>query len=196
MKKPNNWENTQAYGDFEPLELGGHVCKIRKVEETQSRTGKAMLIISLDIAEGEQKDYYAEQYKNDTRENKRWGCIVYQLVEDNDGNTNKGLKTFINAVEKSNKGFDQNKIWNDDFPKYFTNKLIGGVFGKEQYRNNSGALKWATKCFNFRDVEAIKKGVPVPEDRYLDGQAPQKHANSFTVADFEDIDTDDSDLPF
>lgn len=62
MKKPNNYETTQAYGDFTPLELGGHICKIMKVEETKSKAGNDMIIISLDIAEGDQKDYFSKQY--------------------------------------------------------------------------------------------------------------------------------------
>ena len=38
MIKPNNYDNTAAFG--EELELGGHVCKIMKVEETVSKSGK------------------------------------------------------------------------------------------------------------------------------------------------------------
>lgn len=190
MKRPNNWENTQAYGDFEPLELGGHICVIKKVIETKSSTNKDMLMIYLDIAEGEQKGYYQNQFKKDPREDKKWGCIVYQLVEDDEGNTNRGLKTFINAVEKSNTGFNQNEIWNDNFEEYFKDKLIGGIFGREQYKNKTGELKWSTKCMSFRDTETIRKGVPIPEDKYLKA-APRNN----TREEFEEV-IDDDDLPF
>ena len=50
MHKPNNYDNTQAAGDFVPLEPGGHIMVIKKVEETTSKTGKDMLKISLDTA--------------------------------------------------------------------------------------------------------------------------------------------------
>ena len=76
MKRPNNWENTQAYGDFEPLELGGHICVIKKVIETKSSTNKDMIMIYLDIAEGEQKGYYQNQFKKDPREDKKWGNFI------------------------------------------------------------------------------------------------------------------------
>lgn len=191
MKRPTNWENTQAYGDFEPLELGGHICKIMSVEETKSRAGKDMIKISLDIAEGEQAGYYAEQYRNDNRNPKKWGCIVYQLLEDDNGNTNRGFKTFVNAVEKSNPGFNSDNIWDDNFCGYFKNKLIGGVFGREQYENSKGDLKWSTKCVQFRDIETIRKGVPIPEDKYLEGTKPATSSNN----DFADMPLDD-DLPF
>lgn len=191
MRKPNDWENTQAYGDFEPLELGGHICKIMKVEETKSRSGKDMINIFLDIAEGEQKGYYAEQYRKDNRSDKRWGCIVYQVLEDNNGNTHRGFKTFVTAVEKSNSGFNQNEIWDENFCEYFKNKLIGGVFGREQYINNKSKLAWSTKCVQFKDVETIKNGVPIPEDKLLEGASAPSSSNS----NFADMPLDD-DLPF
>ena len=50
MKKPNGYENTQAYGEREVLEDGGHVCVIMKVEEMTSRTGKPMVKVYLDTA--------------------------------------------------------------------------------------------------------------------------------------------------
>ena len=31
MKKPNNYENTQAQGEFTPVELGGHTLVIKQV---------------------------------------------------------------------------------------------------------------------------------------------------------------------
>ena len=43
MKKPNAFDETKVSGDFTPIELGGHHMIIKKVEETQSSTGKAML---------------------------------------------------------------------------------------------------------------------------------------------------------
>lgn len=191
MIKPTDWENTQAYGDFEPLELGGHICKIMSVEEMKSRSSKDMIKISLDIAEGEQAGYFAEQYRKDNRQDKKWGCIVYQLLEDSNGNTHRGFKTFVNAVEKSNNDFNSNEIWDERFCNYFKNKLIGGVFGREQYENSKGALKWSTKCVQFRDIETIKKGVAIPEDKYLEGRAPASTSNS----SFQDMPLDD-DLPF
>lgn len=191
MIKPTDWENTQAYGDFEPLELGGHICKIMSVEEMKSRTNKDMIKISLDIAEGPQAGYFAEQYRKDNRQDKKWGCVVYQLLEDSDGNTHRGFKTFVTAVEKSNNDFNSNEFWDERFCNYFKNKLIGGVFGREQYENSRGALKWSTKCVQFRDVETIKNGVAIPEDKYLEGRAPASTSDS----SFQDMPLDD-DLPF
>ena len=51
MKQPKNYKETQGYGEFEPLALGGHICKIMGVKEQKSKTGRDMIVISLDIAE-------------------------------------------------------------------------------------------------------------------------------------------------
>lgn len=168
MQKPQSYDNTQAYGEFTPLALGGHICKIMQVEEKQSSTGRVMLVISLDIADGDQKDYFAEQYKHDTRDNKKWGCVVYSVVDESTDYGVKNLKTFITCVENSNPNFHVK--WGDNFGAQFKGKLIGGVFGREQYLNNKQELKWATKCVQFRSVQSIKAGVEVPEDKYLNGQ--------------------------
>ena len=192
MIKPADYDRVTAYGEFTPLELGGHICQIMSVEETTSSTGKDMLIISLDTApQDKQPGYYMDQWKNDDRPDKKWGCRVFQLVLDKDGNTNRGLKTFITAVEKSNPGFQVQ--WGDGFSSCFKGRLVGGVFGREQYQNSYGDLKWSTKCVQFRSVEAIQKGVDVPEDRYLNGQKPQRNAAS-GFAELPDI--SESDLPF
>lgn len=40
MKKPNNYENTQASGGFTPVELGGHYLTIKDVAEMKSKAEK------------------------------------------------------------------------------------------------------------------------------------------------------------
>lgn len=199
MNKPNDYENTQEYGEFTPLELGGHICQIMSVEETKSSTRKDMLIISLDTAKADrQPGYYTEQWKSDTRPEKKWGCRVFQLVYDNDGHTNRGLKTFITAVENSNKGFKA--AWGDKFAASFKGKLVGGVFGREQYENTKGELKFSTKCVQFRSIDKVLD-VEIPTDKLLQGQAQAPSNNqspSMAIGNlegFEEIIGDD-DLPF
>lgn len=193
MYKPNNYEATQEFGTFEPLELGGHICKICKVTETTSRNGKPMAVIWLDIAEGEQKGYYTKMWQSGDRNKEKWPCTVYQLEEDKDGNTNKGYKTFLESVKRSNPNFNESKLWEDNGNEYLKNKLIGGVFGREQYENNRGELKFSTKCMYFRDIETIRKGVEIPPDKLLEGVKPPV---SDPLGDYEPIVTDDDDMPF
>lgn len=207
MKKPNDFETVTAYGEFKPLSLGGHICDIMGVEETVSQSDKPMLKISLDIAreDGEEAGYYAEQYRNDTRAEKKWGCVVYQLIYDKDGSTSRGFKTFITAVEKSNPNFTPQ--WGDGFAACFKKKKVGGVFGREQYRGNDGKLHFSTKCVQFRSVEAVQEGIDPPADKLLKEEntggfggyafnmtPPPVSAPNTPPADFEPL-TDDE-LPF
>ena len=73
MKKPNNYENTQASGEFTPIELGGHIMEIKEVLEMQSSTGKDMIKVSFDFAKGDsQAGYFAKQFADDIRPEKKW----------------------------------------------------------------------------------------------------------------------------
>ena len=130
MQKPNNYENTQAQGEFTPVELGGHKLIIKQVNETASKNGKPMIVVLFDIAQDDiQPGYFTEQFKNDIRPDKKWPnqATQYILTEDENGDCSRSFKTFITCVEHSNSGFTTQ--WGDNFEKQFKNKKIGGVFG-------------------------------------------------------------------
>lgn len=188
MEKPRDYDSTKAYGEFVALPPGGYVCRIIKVEESRSRTNREMIKIYLDIAEGDFAGYYADLYDSDNRQDKRWGCIVYQLNLDEEGKCNRGLKTFHEAVEASNQGFDMDKVWGDQYSEAFRGKLVGGVFRREQYENREGALKWSVKCCGFRSVDAVHEGIDPPKDKYL----PELKPVSGDANPFEG----DGELPF
>lgn len=168
MQQPKDFQNVQAYTGFTPLEVGGHILKIMKVEETQSKAGRDMIVIYLDTDKTDsQPNYFSEAYANNTRENKKWNnnAIVRQLVLDAEGATNRGFKTFIDTVEKSNNGFKVQ--WGDNFANSLKGRLVGGLFGREEYVNNYGESKFAIKLSNFRTVDEIKRGVDAPKDKLL-----------------------------
>lgn len=193
MRKPNNYEAVQAYSDYIQLPPGGYVCKVCKVDEVRSSTGKDMWNIWLDIEEGEFKGKFTQDWQNDDRTPKKWGCIVYQLTEDKDGNTHKGLKTFMEALKRSNNGFDEANVWLDSGDKYLKGKLVGGIFRREEYINNDGEKRMSVKCCAFKDVTAIREGkFKVPADKLI-ADAPSTAA--YGNDDFVQMD-DDGDLPF
>lgn len=163
MIKPNNYDNTTAAGEFTPIELGGHILVIKEVLEMTSKTGKPMLKISFDTASTDkQPNYFMEQYRNDTRQEKKWAAngSTYMMVEDKDGNCSRNFKTFITSVEKSNKGFDVQ--WGAGFSACFKEKLVGGVFGivNDFYENKAikkRQLRW------FRSTEGVNE-AEVPNE--------------------------------
>ena len=218
MQKPQDFDNVQAFGDFVPLPAGGYVCRIMGVEETAARESKAPMIkISLDIAEGQFKDYFANQYRANTRADKKWSysAIINQLVYDTSGNnsTNRGFKTFVTSVCESNQGF--NVAWGDGFAACFKNRLVGVLFGREEYIGTDGKTHWSTKALNFRSVKTIRDGnfeipadkplvsVDAAADPFAPPQTPQPAAQQKSapagvpdLQDFEEILVPESDLPF
>lgn len=168
MQKPKNYDETQVYNDTAKLEPGGHLLRILKVEETKSAAGKDMVIINVDTTKDDtQPQFYKQRFDADTRQDKKWPGRIWQLVLDAEGNTNRSFKAFITSVKESNEGFEikwsEDKNWGDQFK----DKLVGGVFRREEYVNEKGKTAWAVKCMGFRSIETIQKGVDVPEDKPL-----------------------------
>lgn len=176
MNKPNNYDNTQAAGEFTPVELGGHKLIIKQVTETTSKTGKPMIVVLFDFApDDKQPGYFMEQFKNDIRPDKKWPnqATNYILTEDSDGNCNRSFKTFMTCVEHSNKGFETK--WGDNFGQQFKNKLIGGVFGQQMdFYNNKEIQKRVLRW--FISVDRIADAT-VPE--MSETQAYKNHKNGY-----------------
>ena len=185
MQKPKSFDTVAASLSFTPLELGGHVCVIKNAQETTSKAGKPMLKVALDIADGDpQAGYFKEKFSSDTRENKKWPCTSYIVLEDKDGNASRNLASFVTSVEASNPGFTF--PW--DNVDMLRDKRVGGVFGQEEYMNDKGEIKKATKLFWFRSVDKVKD-APVPKlKEYKAAKSPA------TPAKWGDISADD--IPF
>ncbi|AGX43984.1 hypothetical protein [Clostridium saccharobutylicum] len=196
MIKPQDFDNVQAFEGYEKFEPGGHVCKIIQVSETESSNGhRPMIVVLLDAdTTDKQAGYWKRRFDSDQRQNKKYpnNATVRQLVYDADNNTNRGFKTFIEMVEKSNPGFQVQ--WGNNFAACFKNKLVGGVFGEEEYLDkNTGISKFAVKFQNFKTVEEIRKGVEVPKKKLLN---PGSNSNNSFNYDTEITPVDDGDMPF
>ena len=59
MNKPQGYDQAQAGGSYTPIALGGHRAIIKQVLETTSRSGKDMIVVSIDFAaEDAQAKYF------------------------------------------------------------------------------------------------------------------------------------------
>lgn len=157
MNKPNNYNETQASGEWTPVALGGHKMIIKQATEKKSSTGKDMLVILFDFApEDAQAGYFMDSFKNDTRQDKKWSnqATKYILTEDSDGKCSKSFKTFCTCVEKSNTGFYcwKGNEFNFDGIK---GKKVGGVFGEElDFYNGEEKKKRVLRWFCSMDKVA------------------------------------------
>lgn len=176
MKKPKNYDDTKAQGEFIPVELGGHRLVIKDVSEMKSKGGRDMIKVCFDFAKDDkQPGHFEQMFKDDIRPEKKWPnqATQYILTEDEDGNCSRSFKTFITCVEHSNNKFEVK--WADDFGKQFKNKLIGGVFGPQMdYYNGreieKRVLRW------FVSIDKVDDAT-IPD--MSESQAYKNHLNGY-----------------
>ena len=183
MKKIENYENVQASsGEFAKPKAGGYICKIIDVEDVpMNAQGKGdYLRIEYDIADGDFKGYYKEQFD-------RWGgnwnaSFIRSYKEKALGM----LKHFTNCIEQSNAGYAWD--WNE---KGLVGKLVGLVLGEEEYKNSAGEIKTKLIVSQVKTVEDIKNGnfkIPAPKKLAVETQT-----NDFSFTPLNDV---IDDLPF
>lgn len=197
MKKLSGYEKAQAYSDTERLPVGGYVLKIMDVNELEYRWGN-QLKIDFEIAEGEYKDFFARDYKNQTGEDKKWRGAYRLHVPKDDGSeqdnwTMRRFKTVMNAFEDSNKGYHFD--WDE---KKLKGLLIGALFNNKEYDFN-GRHGFYTNCHSLVTVEKIRSGkFEIPADTLLKGNSQQNSGYEKPDADgFMNIpDGIDEKLPF
>lgn len=174
----------------EPLPAGGYVAKIMNAEVKEYSWGE-VLVISFDIAEGEYKDFFATQYRENTNEDKKWKGN-FRLTVPQEGNQyfESQKKTFGNCfacIEESNSGYHWN--WNEAELK---GKIVGVLFRNKEWEMD-GNTGWTTECCTFTTADDVRNGkFKMPKDKPLKNKPAPTNP---VPANFEEIDTDD-DLPF
>ena len=189
MKKFESYEKVEAYQDVEKLPPGGYIIGILGATEKTESWGD-ILEIAFDISEGEHKNYYSNQYKNNTQsEDKKFKGIYRMNVPKEDGTeqdtwTARRFKTDMMAIEASNPGFH----WDWD-EKKLIGKAVGAIFFEKEY-DFQGKQGFFATPHSFKDVESIRSGkFKVPKPKLLKDK-PGLGSN------FEDLDIKDGDLPF
>lgn len=168
MQKFQNYDAVNAIGEYTPVDLGGHYAVIKKVEETKSKAGKDMIVVYFDFClPDKQANYFAAEFTNDVRPEKKWphAGTVYILTADYQDATkpSRNFKTFCNAVEKSNSGFQI--PWGEAWGKQFVNKKIGVVFGEvENFYNGKTSMRHEPRWFCSWDKV---KDARVPNPKLL-----------------------------
>ena len=216
ITKPNNWDDVRAYsGSRQKLPAGAYVCDIIQAVVQNNNSGQQLCVL-LDINSGEWAGYYAEDFGNNQREDKKWKGVLRLWLPVNDGSdkdefSKSILKGFITAVEESNLGY----TWNWD-ERTLAKKEIGVLFRNEEWEWN-GKSGWTAKPFRAISVDSVEDGnFTIPKDKPLKnkststdsfggfptgfsaessyntvpGAAPG-YADSFSM-----MDEDDSQLPF
>ena len=191
MKAFNGLEIKKSVGASAPLPAGGYVAKILNAKVEEYSWGE-VLVISFDIAEGEYKDFFSKQYRENTREDKKWkGNFRLTVPQESNQYFDSQKRTFGNAIwaiEESNPGYHWD--WNEPELK---GKMVGVLF-----RNFEWAMEdrtgWSTEACTFVSVEDVRTGnFKQPKDKPLRNKATNNApASNFTVLDDDSL----GDLPF
>ena len=202
MERIENWESIEAKGvsDFVRLPAGGYVCYIvNAVEHTNDMTGNKSLKVLVDIAGNDkQKGFFKNQYENNTMSEAKWpsGATKYLSLKKESLAYTKG---FIKALENSNNGFkfSTSKGW-----EQINGLKCAGVFGWEEYEDNEGKTKVATKLIQFRSLDKLKE-ITIPKVKMLDGNFVdyddynEFYKNKKQDDPFKDVvEISDDDMPF
>lgn len=172
MEKFNGYEEAKAYGDYENLKLGGHICKILEVttEKYTTKEGKPFeqFLLKIDIAEpDEQAGFFSKKFAKDAATDAlkaKWKGYYRLTVPTNDSEdfTKSTFKTLITSLEKSNPGYQWN--WEE---QQWVGKVFAGVFGIEEFNTNDGRVAYTTKCKFVRSTEKYQE-IKIPQVRLVD----------------------------
>ena len=197
MKAFNGLEIKKSVSANEPLPAGGYVAKILNAKVEEYSWGE-VLVISFDIAEGEYKDFFSKQYKENTREDKKWkGNFRLTVPQESNQYFDSQKRTFGNAIwaiEESNSGYHWD--WNEAALK---GKRIGVLFGNVERQSKAGNLYWATVCGGTASVDDVLEGTyKLPKDKPYKGKPAVGNAIQPNVSanDFSEISDDDGEVPF
>ena len=182
MKPFSDYDKTQAYTEYERLPKGGYVLTVLNASEQTWPSGGKYIQIACDILEGEYASFYAKQYKDDKREDKKWKCN-FNLTEpaddgsERDSYVKRRFKTVMNAFEDSNPGYHWD--WNETALK---GKKIGGLFNIRQYKKSNGEIGEVTNLTQLIAVDKIyANDYKLPKDKVLETETTTADFQSFTT---------------
>ena len=197
MRPFNNYDTTQTISARAQLPVGAYICQILKAEEKVYSSPKGewhKLEVSFDICEGEHKDFYANDYRSQSGEDKKWKGVLRMNIPSDDGSdadnwAKRSFKTNILAIEESNNGYHWD--WNEAQLK---GKTVGIVFRSEEWEYN-GKRGWRTAPFKMVPAADVKSGnIKIPDPKPLNGKAASQASTAADLSDFVEVAS--ADLPF
>lgn len=166
------YEDAQAVlpGEFAKLPAGGYVCGVINAEITKSKAGNPMLVLYLDIVEGEFAGFFRDAFDRvrSSRPDIKWdnSGIYRQLIFDKSGTVSRFFKGLLTCFEKSNNKFYFNPRTFDE--QILRGCLIGFVFAEEEYPKKDGSTGIRTFAKFPKVVDDIRSGnFTVPEMKKL-----------------------------
>ena len=202
IKKPNNWNNVQAFTDRPKLPLGAYVCKVRKAVIQSTDYGDQLCVL-FDIADGEFKDFFKKDFDANQNQNKKWKGVLRQWLPKDDGTdkdewTKRSFKGLVTAFENSNPGYQFD--WNE---ASLAGRVIGILFRNEEWEYD-GKSGWAVRPFRAISTDSVRNGnfrlpkdKPLKKDAYSTTYDSAPSSGSYGgYVNFAELEDDDGELPF
>lgn len=173
------YEETAAVlpGEFAKLPPGGYICSIVNAEVTNSKAGNPMLVLYLDIVEGEFAKHFRNAFERvrGSRPDIKWdnSGIYRQLIFDKSGKVSSFFKGLLTCIEKSNTAFHFNPRTFDEH--ILRGCLIGFIFAEEEYFKKDGSTGSRTFAKFPKPVDIIRSGnFTVPDLKKLEDDRPSQ----------------------
>lgn len=201
IKKPNNWNEVREYTDKKKLPLDAYVCEIRKAVVQHTDYGEQLCLL-FEIVEGDFRDYYTKDFRENTNQDKKWKGVLRQFIPKDDGSerdewTKSSFKGLVTSVEKSNPGYQ----WDWD-ESSLVKKKVGILYRNEEWEYE-GKNGWTVRPFRAISVESVRdEDFTLPKDKPLKNKTASGYQDmgygSYTnsAPGFNALDESDSDLPF
>lgn len=191
MIKQYNGFKAERTSSRETLPAGGYVARIMDASVIEYTWGN-VLKVDFDIAEGEHKGFFANDYRNNTNDDKKWrGSYRINIPDERNqyfDSQRKSFNNFIACLEETNSGFHW--AWDETALK---GKGIGVLFREKEweYNNSTG---WTTECCAVTTAKDIRENnFKMPKPKALKAKetaTTQAYSSAFTPSD------DDGELPF
>ena len=207
----DDYDNVQAIntGESRKLVAGGYVCKVASVRTQGTKsTNKPMLVLAIDITEGEFAGYFKKKFENDQKFNEdfaKWSnnAVYYQPIFDSSGKISSYFKGLLTCIEKSNNGFKAIQKDSNGKNRFDENllkgKLCGFIFGEEEYMRNDGSIAKTVRVKFPRPADDIRAGnFDIPKVKEIEKKQNSKsNAKTDEHGIFKNSeDVEENDLPF
>ena len=144
----------------------GYVCRIVKAESGVNRYNDPCLLLYLDVAEGEFKNYFGQIYERRLKYGEdKYPCIYTQRVGKYSA---KYFKRLTEAIEDSNEDYICSCVEGEDWDeRELENLLIGVVFQEKEFINARGKKRCFLVPHAIKTVDEIKRGEFIVPARRL-----------------------------
>lgn len=162
----NIYKTAEVSGDFKRLPAGGYIAEIKAVED---KTDKSYLNITFDIAEGEFRGFYADEWG---KEHPYAHAFVRSYKQTGDAEKDKKImgmfKGFLRTIDRDNGTTFEAQAETGLNEGALVGKRIGLVLGYEEYNSDRGEIRERLRVSKTLSVDDIKSGnYKVPDVKRL-----------------------------